>query len=120
MPKRRGRQESSYTRNGADQERGSSNTGHLEFMSSPHGVGTSRLAYRCRVHDGCYRGYTEGSYCVFKVFKPEAMYASMGDVDQKDVDMQRTARRLAEQFCSACAMRTHQGGRALRRHHSRW
>ena len=36
------------------------------------GEGNSRLAYRCRVRGGCYRGYTEGSYCIIKVFKNQA------------------------------------------------
>ena len=43
------------------------------------GVGASRLAYRCRVTDGCYKGYTEGSYCIYKVVKPDSIYDGLLD-----------------------------------------
>ena len=70
MPKRR--HGASHSRNGADQcRRGSNHSGWLDFGESVFGVGNSRLAYRARVRDGCCYGYTEGSYVIFKVFKPE-------------------------------------------------
>lgn len=65
------------------------------------GEGESRLAYRCRVRDGCYRGYTEGSYCIVKVFKNEGGYGSLS-VSQRDVDMQVEARQLAQDFNYLC------------------
>ena len=98
---------SSYTRNGADQVRGVRNNGYLSFANSPIGVGASRLAYRCRVQGGCYRGYTEGSYCIFKVFKPEARFRDVGDVSYTDVEMQVRARRYAEDFNRACRPQRH-------------
>jgi hypothetical protein len=47
-----------HSRNGADQgSRGANNSGWLDFGKAPFGVGNSRLAYRCRVRDGCcHRG----------------------------------------------------------------
>ena len=102
MPKR-GRYGSSFTRNGADSGRGRSNNGRLSFEVQPLGVGTSRLAYGCRVCNGCYRGYTEGSYCIFKVFKPEARYQDISGPGDDDVDMQKEARRLAQLFNDECS-----------------
>ena len=49
------------------------------------GVGTSRLAYRARVRDGCCYGYTEGSYCIFKVFKPDGHWDQVASVSGVDV-----------------------------------
>ena len=92
---------SSYSRNGADSNRGGRNNGWLDFAERPIGTGESRLAFRCRVQDGCYRGYTEGSYLIFKVFKPEDCYDDMV-VDQRDVSMQVRARELAERFNNEC------------------
>jgi hypothetical protein len=85
MGRKRGRSSegSSFTRNGADSQRGPRSNGWLDFEKQPVGVGNSRLAYRCRVRDGCYRGYTEGSYGIFKVFKPERQYDGM-TVDERD------------------------------------
>ena len=100
MPKR-SRDGSSFERNGADSNRGGRNNGYLEFSERPMGVGESRLAYRCRVRDGCYRGYTEGSYCIVKVFKNQARYAGLS-VSQVDVDMQVEARNLATIFNREC------------------
>ena len=103
MGRKRGRNSegSSFTRNGADSRRGSRSNGWLDFEQQPIGVGNSRLAYRCRVRDGCYRGYTEGSYGIFKVFKPVDRYNGM-TVDERDVDMQVEARQLAETFNHEC------------------
>ena len=98
----RGGGQSSFQRNGADSGRGGRNNGWLDFASSPHGVGESRLAFRCRVEDGCYRGYTEGSYLIFKVFKPDPIYRQVSDVDGRDVHMQHCAVRLAQEFNEAC------------------
>ena len=89
----RGGGQSSFQRNGADSGRGGRNNGWLDFASSPHGVGESRLAFRCRVEDGCYRGYTEGSYLIFKVFRPDPIYRHVSDVDGRDVHMQHCAVR---------------------------
>ena len=100
MPKR-SRYGSSYERNGADSNRGGRNNGWLEFAESPMGVGESRLAYRCRIKNGCYRGYTEGSYCIVKVFKNEERYAGLS-VSYRDVDMQVDARNLAAAFNREC------------------
>jgi hypothetical protein len=100
---KRGRQGSSHSRNGADADtRGGRNNGTLDFAEQPMGVGESRLAFRCRVRDGCYRGYTEGSYCIFKLFKPEGRYARVESVGAEDVAMQLTVKRLAEQFNDVC------------------
>ena len=100
---KRGRQGSSHSRNGADADtRGGRNNGTLDFAEQPMGVGESRLAFRCRVRDGCYRGYTEGSYCIFKLFKPEGRYARVQSVGAEDVAMQLTVKRLAEQFNDVC------------------
>jgi|LauGreDrversion2_3_1035106.scaffolds.fasta_scaffold190066_1 hypothetical protein len=97
MPKRRGG--ASHSRNGADQgSRGANNSGWLDFGEAPFGVGNSRLAYRCRVKDGCCHGYTEGSYLVFKVFKPEDRWSMVDSVSHTDVNMQRRVRLLAEAF----------------------
>ncbi len=102
MPKRsRSSFGSSFERNGADSNRGGRNNGFLDFSFAPMGVGESRLAYRCRVRNGCYRGYTEGSYCIVKVFKNEARYAGLS-VSQVDVDMQVDARNLAIAFNDEC------------------
>ena len=107
MPKRRRDGGSSFNRNGADaSNRGGRNNGWLDFEKWPVGEGNSRLAFRCRVRDGCYRGYTEGSYCIFKVFKPEDKYDGMV-VDGRDVDMQLEARRLAETFNNECQPQKH-------------
>ena len=106
MPRRNSSAGSSFSRNGADSNRGSRNNGWLNFESSAVGVGTSRLAFRCRVEDGCYRGYTEGSYLMFKVFKPEQRYRDMV-VDYRDVDMQVTARNLAVEFNRQCRPTKH-------------
>jgi hypothetical protein len=96
MSKRRG---GTFSRNGADQgRRGANNSGWLDFGESPFGVGNSRLAYRCRVRDGCCYGYTEGSYLVFKVFKPEDEWSMVDQVSYTDVEMQRRVRLLAEAF----------------------
>jgi hypothetical protein len=65
------------------------------------GEGESRLAFRCRVEDGCYRGYTEGSYLIFKVFKPDQRYSGL-TVDWRDVDMQVDARNMARDFNRVC------------------
>jgi hypothetical protein len=66
------------------------------------GVGASRLAYRCRVTDGCYKGYTEGSYCIYKVVKPDSIYDGLLDeVSDRDVDMQLRAKDLAIEFNAA-------------------
>jgi len=92
---------SSFERNGADSNRGGRNNGWLDFNSRPMGVGESRLAYRCRVQDGCYRGYTEGSYCIVKVFRNESQYSGM-TFDTRDVDMQVEARELAKAFNREC------------------
>lgn len=100
MPKRR-HGGSSFDRNGADSNRGGRNNGWLDFESHPMGIGESRLAYRCRVRGGCYRGYTEGSYCIVKIFKNESRYCNMS-VSQRDVDMQVDARRLAAEFNDEC------------------
>ena len=56
------------------------------------GVGTSRLAYRARVRDGCCYGYTEGSYCIFKVFKPGGHWDQVASVGGVDVRMQQRTR----------------------------
>ena len=53
MPKR-SRNGTSFARNGADSNRGGRNNGWLDFAATPMGIGESRLAYRCRVRDGCY------------------------------------------------------------------
>ena len=108
MGRKRGRSSegSSFTRNGADSQRGSRSNGWLDFEKQPIGTGNSRLAYRCRVRNGCYRGYTEGSYGIFKVFKPERQYEGM-TVDERDVDMQVEARRLAETFNHECQPEKH-------------
>jgi hypothetical protein len=91
------------SRNGADQHtRGSNNSGWLDFTESPFGVGNSRLAFRCRVRDGCCHGYTEGSYLVFKVFKPEDTWSAVGSVSYADVSMQQKVRSLAETFNNEC------------------
>lgn len=103
---RRGRDGSSFSRNGADSNRGGRNNGYLDYTSSPIGEGESRLAFRCRVEDGCYRGYTEGSYLIFKVFKPERRYSGMV-VDGRDVDMQVEARQLATDFNRICQPSKH-------------
>lgn len=100
MPKR-SRQGSSFERNGADSHRGGRNNGWLDFESHPMGVGESRLAFRCRVRDGCYRGYTEGSYCIVKVFKNDSRYHQLS-VDSRDVLMQVEARDLAMAFNNEC------------------
>ena len=100
MPKR-SRNGTSFARNGADSNRGGRNNGWLDFAATPMGIGESRLAYRCRVRDGCYRGYTEGSFCIVKMFKNESRYQGMS-VDQRDVNMQVEARELAMQFNRAC------------------
>ena len=97
MPKRRAG--TSHCRNGADQgRRGFNNSGWLDFGEQPFGVGNSRLAFRCRVRDGCCHGYTEGSYLVFKVFKPEDRWSRVSSVSHIDVMMQQRVRHLAEQF----------------------
>ena len=97
MPKRRAG--TSYCRNGADQgRRGFNNSGWLDFGEQPFGVGNSRLAFRCRVRDGCCHGYTEGSYLVFKVFKPEDRWSRVSSVSHVDVMMQQRVRHLAEEF----------------------
>jgi len=109
MPKR-GRHAggTSFSRNGADSgTRGNRSNGWLDFEDSPIGVGTGRLAYRCRVQDGCYRGYTEGSYLIFKVFKPAGVYRHVQDVDSRDVQMQVRARELAESFNHDCEPNKH-------------
>jgi len=103
MPKR-GRYHhggSSFERNGADSNRGGRNNGWLDFNAQPMGEGESRLAYRCRVRDGCYRGYTEGSYGIVKIFKNESKYGGMS-VSSRDVDMQVDARQLAREFNDEC------------------
>ena len=100
---------SSFQRNGADDGnavRGGRSNGRLDFEDSPLAAGESRLAYRCRVQGGCYRGYTEGSYCIFKVFKPEEEYGSLV-VDAKDVSMQRRSKTLASEFTAACKPEKH-------------
>ena len=98
---------SSFSRNGADQAiRGSRNNGYLSFADAPLAAGESRLAFRCRVQDGCYRGYTEGSYCIFKVFKNEHKYQDLS-VGHEDVTMQVTAKRLAEEFNRVCQPTKH-------------
>lgn len=89
---------SSFERNGADSNRGGRNNGWLDFESHPMGVGESRLAYRCRVRDGCYRGYTEGSYCIVKIFSDDYELS----VSQTDVDMQLDAMQLAKEFNREC------------------
>ena len=92
---------SSFERNGADSNRGARNNGWLDFSKHPMGEGASRLAYRCRVRNGCYRGYTEGSYCIVKIFKNKSRYHGM-TVDQRDVDMQLDAAQLAREFNAEC------------------
>ena len=107
MPKRgRNYGGSSFQRNGADSHRGGRNNGWLDFEHHPMGVGESRLAYRCRVEDGCYRGYTKCSYCIVKIFKNEGRYSGM-DVSQLDVDMQVDARNLAATFNRECQPTKH-------------
>ena len=101
MPRRGRHGGSSFVRNGADSNRGGRNNGWLDFSQSPMGVGESRLAFKCRVRDGCYRGYTEGSYGIVKIFKNESRYRGIS-VDQCDVDMQLEARRLAQEFNRVC------------------
>ena len=91
----------SFHRNGADSNRGDRNNGWVDFEHSPMGTGESRLAFRCRVRSGCYRGYTEGSYCIVKIFKNEGRYQNMS-VSHRDVEMQVDARNLAAQFNNAC------------------
>jgi hypothetical protein len=100
---KRSRAGSSHSRNGADQgARGSNNSGWLDFGETPMGVGNSRLAFRCRVRDGCCYGYTEGSYLIFKVFKPEDMWSQVDSVGPADVRMQQRVRALAEEFNDEC------------------
>lgn len=101
MPKQR-RQGSSYSRNGADSYRGGNNQGWLDIATTPMGVGNSRLAYRCRVRGGCCYGYTEGSYCVFKVFKPADIWSQVDDVSHRDVSMQHRVCALAQGFNNEC------------------
>ena len=102
MPKRR-HGGSSHGRNGADQcIRGSNNSGWLDFGEAMFGVGNSRLAYRARARDGCCYGYTEGSYVIFKVFKPEDIWSRVSSVSSVDVLMQQCVRRLADLFNSEC------------------
>ena len=43
----------------------------------------------------------ERSYCILKIFKDDARYRGMS-VDQRDVDMQVEARRLAQEFNDEC------------------
>jgi hypothetical protein len=108
MGKRR-RHGGSHSRNGADADtRGDRSNGCLDFAEQPMGVGESRLAFRCRVRGGCYRGYTEGSYCIFKLFKPEGRYAQVQSVGMEDVKMQLTVKRLAEQFNDVCRPTKHE------------
>ena len=107
--RRRDSSGSSYSRNGADSNRGVRSNGYLDFASSPMGVGESRLAFRCRVRGGCYRGYTEGSYCICKVFKPEDRYSMVDEVDDRDVSMQLRARQYAEEFNAVCRPTRHGG-----------
>jgi len=101
---KRKRTGSSFSRNGHDANRGGLSNGRLDMSGAyhPHGVGASRLAYRCRVQDGCYRGYTDGSYLIFKVFKPEEQFRQL-QVDGDDVTMQLEAKRLAERFNKECS-----------------
>jgi len=106
MPKRGRNGGSSFERNGADSNRGGRNNGWLDFCSLPMGVGTSRLAFRCRVRDGCYRGYTEGSYGIVKIFMEG--YEAMS-VSGADVAMQVDARHLACQFNDLCKPTTYDG-----------
>ena len=101
MPKRGRAYGSSFQRNGADSHRGGRNNGWLDFEMHPMGVGESRLAFRCRIRDGCYRGYTEGSYCITKIFKNESCYSHMS-VSACDVHMQVRARHLAQTFSDEC------------------
>jgi len=99
---------SSYSRNGADdQRRGDNNGGWLDFGEFVFGIGNSRLAYQARVRDGCCYGYTEGSYVIFKVFKPEDRWRRVGGVEHVDVEMQRRVRSLAEQFNEECTPTKH-------------
>lgn len=106
MPKRRAG--TSHCRNESDQSRRCfNNSGWLDFGEQPFGVDNLRLASRCRVRDGCSHGHTEGSYLVFKVFKPEDRLSRVSSVSHIDVNMQQRVRHLAGQFNAEAAPGKH-------------
>ena len=85
----------SFKYNAADQQRGSKHWGQLRYDPVSFAQGESRRAYRCRVSRGCIEGFSEGSYLVFKMFKPQ--FRGM-EMSAKDISMQQMVKLLAERF----------------------
>ncbi|KAH9115630.1 hypothetical protein AeMF1_010342 [Aphanomyces euteiches] len=83
-------------RNGHDQVRGRRDGGSLT-KGVYLGSGATRTAYTCRVQNGCVAGYTQGSYLVYKNFKPE-LAARGYKVGPADAAMQQYCLRLAKMF----------------------
>ncbi|CAK4650609.1 unnamed protein product [Aphanomyces euteiches] len=93
-------------RNGHDQVRGRRDGGSLT-KGVYLGSGATRTAYTCRVQNGCVAGYTQGSYLVYKNFKPELAArgykvgpadAAMQQCSTADAAMQQYCLRLAKMF----------------------
>ena len=85
----------SFAYNAADQERGIKHWGQLQYNPISFASGASRRAYRCRVTRGCIEGFSEGSYLIFKMFKPSFRTMKMSS---KDITMQQMVKALAERF----------------------
>ncbi|CAK4150188.1 unnamed protein product [Aphanomyces euteiches] len=83
-------------RNGHDQVRGRRDGGSLT-KGVYLGSGATRTAYTCRVQNGCVAVYTQGSYLVYKIFKPE-LAARGYKVGPADAAMQQYCLRLAKMF----------------------
>mmetsp|Transcript_9043 Transcript_9043/g.16600 ORF Transcript_9043/g.16600 Transcript_9043/m.16600 type:complete len:264 (+) Transcript_9043:55-846(+) len=71
--------------------------GILAFDSAPFGEGSSRLAFRCKVAEGNYKGFPTNTELVLKAMKPE-LYERGIRVSDRDVEMQRKAADLAQEF----------------------